>query len=205
MVGYSLFKIEGGKMGIAWSENELRVLQTLVNTFPIEMITAKINRFHCQNLTGIERTKTAVKARIRKMGYSRLATEDNMSAREWSRSLGLNVYRVQGWIRKQGLGYRRGCNYLIISRNNMIAFAKRKPELLAGVSEDILLYYFAESLTNIILSKKAKCPDFMPIRKILRVDNNTIYPSLHEAERQLGMSRRSIKNEAKRGGWLRFA
>jgi hypothetical protein len=56
-----------------------------------------------------------------------------------------------------------------------------------------------------ILSNKANCPDFMPIRKILRVDNNIIYPSLHEAERQLGISRVSIKNEAKRGGWLRFA
>jgi hypothetical protein len=192
-------------MGIAWSENELRVLQTLVNTCPTEMITAKINQFHRKHLTGIKRTKTAIKARIRKMGYSRLATEDNMSAREWSRSLGLNVYRVQGWIKKQGLKHRKGSNYLIISRNNMIAFAKRKPELLAGVCKDILLYYFGESLTNMILSNKANCPDFMPIRKILRVDNNIIYPSLHEAERQLGISRVSIKNEAKRGGWLRFA
>jgi hypothetical protein len=138
----------------AWSEDELELLEILVNTCPTEMITDKINRFNHKQKTSIIRTKNAIEVKINRMGYSQLATEDNMSAKEWARTLELNSYRVQGWIRKQGLQATKGCNYWIISRRNMIEFANRKPELLAAVSKDILLYYFGNSLTDLILNKK---------------------------------------------------
>jgi hypothetical protein len=189
----------------AWSEGELELLEISVNSYPTEMITKKINRFNRKHKTGVIRTKNAIEVKINRMGYSQLATEDNMSAREWARSLRLNSCRVQGWIRKQELQAIKGCNYWIISKKDMIEFANRRPELLASVSEDILLYYFGESLTHFILSKKEKCPPLSVRYQIRRTDTGLIYSSLTKAAKDLGMNRHSVRNEAKRNGWLRFA
>lgn len=188
-----------------WSEGELELLEILVNNCPSEMITAKINKFNRKQQTGITRTKNAVEVKINRMGYSHVATEDNMSAKEWARSLRLNPYRVQGWIRKQGLKAIKGCNYWIISRDNMTEFAICKPELLAVISKDILLYYFGESLTHLILSNKEKSPPTSVRYKIKRTDTGRIYESLTKASIDLGMSRHSVRDEAKRNGWLQFA
>jgi hypothetical protein len=188
----------------AWSESELELLEILVNIYPPEMITGKINKFNRKHKTGVTRTKNAVEVKINRIGYSQLATEDNMSAREWARSLGVNSYRVQGWIRKQGLQAIKGCNYWIISKNNMIEFANKRPELLAVVSKDILLYYFGESLTHFILSKNKMSPPMSVRYKIKRTDTGLIYSSLTKAAKDLGMNRHSVRNEAKRNGWLKF-
>jgi hypothetical protein len=189
----------------AWSEGELELLEKLINTCPTEMITDKINKFNRKHKTGVTRTKNAIEVKINRMGYSHIATEDNMSAKEWARALGLKSHRVQGWIRKVGLGAIKGCNYWIISKENMIEFAKRKPELLAVVSKDILLYYFGESLTDFILSNKEKSPPVSVRHKIKRTDTGEVYESLTKAAKDLGMNRHSVRDEAKRNGWLKFA
>jgi hypothetical protein len=37
------------------------------------------------------------------------------------------------------------------------------------------------------------------------MDTGLIYSSLTKAAKDLGMNRHSVRNEAKRNGWLRFA
>jgi hypothetical protein len=168
------------------------------------MITDKINRFHRRKRTGITRTRGSVKTKINRLGFSVIATENNMSSRKWARMLGLKSDRVRGWTRSRGLNYAKRSSSFIITIEDMTRFAEEKPHLLSSVSEDILSYYFGDELTKIILSNRHKCPDLQPRFKIQRLDNHVIYPSLYKAAKDLGMREEAVKREAQRNGWLRF-
>jgi hypothetical protein len=118
--------------------------------------------------------------------------------------LGLKSDRVRGWTRSRGLNYARRESSFIITVEDMRKFATEKPHLFSAVSEDVLIYYFGNNLTRLILSNKKTCPDFQPKYRIQRLDNKFIYPSLYKAAKDLGMRKEAVKREAKRNGWLRF-
>jgi hypothetical protein len=174
-------------MGQRWCEEELILLEKLVNTMPIDMITDKINEFHLKKATSIIRTVPAIAHQLKKIGCGRKATEDNLSIRRWSEVLGL-------------ICIRKNNRSVIVSKKELICFAKRKPHLFTAISEEILLYYFGDELARYISQNEKHINRY----RIKRLDTNKIYPSLYKASKELKMSCYSIRREATQNGWLQF-
>lgn len=189
-----------------WQKEELAYLEKLANTLPLQLITNKINNWNKGKGNNVERTMTAVKVKLKRLGYGTTPTENYLSGHEWTRQLGLKSYRVQGWVRHLGLkSIKISRNKRAISILAMKEFATQKPHLFSAINPDILIYYFGEDLTNVILNAKDKCPDFLNQKKpIQRKDNGVIYPSIREASMKLNMNKTSVRYQAKHNGWLQF-
>lgn len=190
-----------------WHPGEIDLLDELIEYYPIPLIAKKINKWHKKNNSKTRRSCNAVKVKLNRMGYSATPKEDNMTASDWCRELKLNPYRVNGWVKKRGLQYRKiAHNKLAISIEQMADFAKEKPHLFTEVPEDILVYYFGDEVTTRVIDYKKKHPHPVGIsRPVYRIDTGKQYKSLHEAEDETGISRHSLAREAKRSdGWLRF-
>jgi hypothetical protein len=187
-------------MGQRWCEEELILLEKLVNTMPIDMITDKINEFHLKKATSIIRTVPAIAHQLKKIGCGRKATEDNLSIRRWSEVLGLKIGKVSKWTKLGLICIRKNNRSVIVSKKELICFAKRKPHLFTAISEEILLYYFGDELARYISQNEKHINRY----RIKRLDNNKIYPSLYKASKELKMSCYSIRREATQNGWLQF-
>lgn len=196
------------KVGITqkWSEAEIEYLIENNSSYPVRVLTQKINRWHRMNATGIKRTLESVRGKLQKMGRSQVPIDNNMTAAEWARQFGFHRHRVVNWTRLYGLRSTSVArNKLSISVEDMTLFAKKRPYLFSSANKEYLLYYFGESLTETILSHKDKCPDTLSKKRpILRVDTGEIYKSILEASKRLGIGKTAVRSEAKRGGWLRF-
>lgn len=187
----------------AWTEEELELLIKLVNVYPLETITEKINSLNRKRNTGISRTKLAVYAQIKRLGYSVLTTEDNMSCLYWAKMFKLSPLTISRWVNIHQLLCEKKGGTFYISRKAMIEFAKRKPHLFKKIDQEILVYYLGEEIIKIISTEKKVCYDTTP-KKVKRLDTGEIYQSLSEATRKLNLHRGTIIREAQRNGWLRF-
>jgi hypothetical protein len=207
MVGYNSFS-EGINMAKQWTGKELEFVEKYVNTLSLKTISERLNKHNSDS--GIKRSKFAIKKKLQEMGYSVRTTENNMTSYYWSKSLGLSKHTVGKWITRHGLycekeGSERKSRYLI-SRNAMTYFAGQNPHLFSGIHKDILLYYFGDNLTTIILGHKPPRQYIYKLpQKIKRTDTGEVYPSLSEASKSLGISKHLVKVQAQRNGWLRFA
>lgn len=189
-----------------WSKAEIEYLSSLVSSYPLELITKKINRWHRRFKTGVRRSVCAVRKKINSSKYSVNPIDDNMTANEWARQLGLSRNRVLRWKREQGLKHLIiNKRKLAINVKDMTDFAERKPHLFCMAKKETLLYYFGEELTEKIESSKTKCPEIaFKSKPIQRTDTGEIYCSMAKASRELGLDQMTVAREAKREGWLRF-
>jgi hypothetical protein len=191
----------------SWHPEEIDLLEELIEYYPIPLIAKKINKWHRKNNSKTTRSCNAVKIKLNRMGYSATPKEDNMTATDWSRQLKLSHYRVNDWVKRGGLSYKKiAHNKLAISQEQMTSFAREKPHLFTEVPEDILVYYFGDEVTAKVIDYKRKHPHPIGIsRPVYRIDTGKQYKSLHEAEDETGISRQVLTREAKRSdGWLRF-
>lgn len=198
--GYSLTR---------WSKAEINLLYSLVDVEQTEIIYRKINYWHEQKKTGIIRSKDAVKGKILSLGLSTSVSNkiDNMTPSEWSRKLGVSRHRVNKWIKNSGLvAIRLYTSKWRVSLKDLTDFAYKKPYLFSDIKEDILNYYFAPDLVEVITSEKNKSifNKNKPMA-IKRLDTNQIFPSINQASESLGMTNDAVRRELKRkNSWLVF-
>lgn len=87
----------------------------------------------------------------------------------------------------------------------MKIFAMQRPFLFSDVQTDILLYYFGEAVTDLIVANKPLREKMVGNKPVIRIDTGEVYAGIRQASRQTGIPRPVIKREAKRiDGWLKF-
>lgn len=188
-----------------WTQEEIFILEKLAGTCPLIDIVKAVKRHNRRNKTGIERNRNAVRVKLMRLGLGWQCTEDNMTAYEWSRQLGLSKWRVANWVIEGYLQPRKiAHSQNAISIKEMTELAKSKPHLFSAVEPDILEYFFGEELTKEILRNKNKCYEWKcRTRLIKRTDTGEVVKGVKNLARQLNIDPRTIRAELKRqNGWL---
>ncbi|WP_199342030.1 MULTISPECIES: hypothetical protein [Nostoc] len=81
-------------MSIKWGENELATLHEMGELYTPEQIVFRLKR------RGYHRTISAVKRKLRSLGYSTRPVLDNYSCREIARNLCLHPTTILYWVRQ---------------------------------------------------------------------------------------------------------
>lgn len=189
-----------------WSKEEDDFLMNLAERFPVTMVVSKINTWHCINKRSITRTLGSVRWRLYKLGFSVRPVVDNMNGSEWAKQLNLCRATITVWVKKHGLEcIKLRTGRLVIGVKEMTDFAKRRPDLLSIVDQEILEYFFEADLVKLINDHKADREKISKKKEVRRIDTGKIYPSIRQASKELGVRRRSVQEEVARpDGWLQL-
>lgn len=110
-------------MSIKWDENELVTLEEMAQMYTPEQIVFRLKR------RGYYRTVSAVKRKLRSLGYSTRPVLDNYSCREIAKNLCLHPTTVIYWVRQGWLKARKSSVYCYqVKSRDLKQFFKHPPQ-----------------------------------------------------------------------------
>lgn len=140
------------------------------------------------------RNKADIRAIAYAMGETTIATLDDFSGQFLRATLKITDYTLLNWI-KEGLK----CTQALIGNRrysfklkDVKAFAKKRPDLLAGCDRAGLKWLLGEELESLIPVGR-KRDRVVPV-KVKNLNTNKVYPSLANAAKDLGCSVSKVKN-----------
>lgn len=174
-----------------WTDEEEQYIINLIGLYPMREIMRRVKSWLKVKVPD-SHIKQKVES-IAKREEMKLADRvDNHSIGAWARLLGnINELRIHRWVAK-GLKSKRSGKEHMISHKTMVAFAKEYPSYFQSIERQYLEWLFADELgwVDIVLSSK---PSKAPVRPVRCLNTGTVYPSLTSAEKDLAVSRDTIK------------
>lgn len=166
--------------GKPWTKEEEWTLEDLIGTDVFAVVCQRYQAIARKNGWPV-RSKTALHLRVRHLGLSAIATDDNLNTQELARQLGIEPHRVRTWVarysdlkpRKVGIHYR-------LSLQDLRRFALKRPHLFWGVDEIGLANLIGDTYAQHVLRKNQR-KDLR--RPVLCVETGVVYPSIYQAAR----------------------
>lgn len=189
-------------LGQEWKPEEIELLENLAGSAPMPDIIKRLRNLEKRNGWN-KRTPIAIQVKLKRLGLRQTCEENNFTLSELARTLKVPRDRVELWLERHGLPYRRVLrNKFSIQQSPFRKWAALHIHLLAGVDPDGLKWLTnwknAEAIASAPLPRHGRAT---PIR---RLDTGETYRSIKEAARQCFLhpssSRRALDAPEYRAG-----
>ena len=183
-----------------WTPDEEMALEMLSGTIPFTELCKRMRTLARRRGWPV-RTNRAIRVRMDRRGISQRCEEDNLTAAELARQLGINVKRVHIWIRL-GLPSRKISRSISAIRlSDLKAFLLAHPEQIDGIAVCelgmVLGHEVASRIQERSLSAKPRRKRTRPVRCL---DTGETFPSVREAGRVHYLSYSTIQDAIRRDG-----
>lgn len=189
-----------------WTDAEIDLLEKISGNYPSQEITKKYNGF-CKRLGYPQRSENGVLNRLKRIGASQVATEDNWKMSTLAELLGVSRDKVRNWVsgryqrgeRPGGLlPCRRLSNITAISKKDFKKFASEYPEKLKGIHPENLLFVLGDrALVRKITTAGRPTTGYR--HRIMNCQTGEIFESARQAGEKLFMNGKHILRQTKAG------
>ena len=174
-----------------WTKEEEDLISDLIGQYPTAAIVRRVKR-QIKDVSA-NRIKMKVEELAREQNVYISDRVENCSIAEWARILSVGELRIHRWLKK-GLKSRRSGKEHMITYSSMRRYASEHPSDFHSIPRDNLKRLFSEpshdKYVNAILAAK---PSKAPVRPVQCLNTGKVYPSLTSAEKELAVSRDTIK------------
>lgn len=193
--------MEGSLNGIEWSQEERAALEAIAGNVLPRRIYDAYSRWAKKNGYP-HRTKQAIGSALSRRKISRLAEGDWVGSSYIASVLGISIDAPQRWAEKNLIeSYKHSgkTSRRYFRRSDLVAFAKRNPELLGGISSERLFMLLenedlAESIARNFPKRRGSGT------MVLAVETGQIYDSISAAAREVFVTNQGIQSAIRTGG-----
>lgn len=182
-----------------WQEKELVLLEKMVGCNPIVDIVEAIQQLDRRQRWPL-RTETAIRVKLKRMGHTLKCVLDNLTPADLAKSLGINRDRVDAWVEKYGLPYRKVDNYKgAIRLSDFQNWAREHPQKLAGIDQDCLEWLLQDAEFSAYCSNLPVPVQGRP-QPVKDLTTGNVFPSFKAAARANYLEEHGIQAAIHRGG-----
>ena len=177
---------------VVWESNADFYLEKFAGSLPLPDLVKRFNAA-AKNKGWAQRSETAIKVRLKRLGLSCKASFDNFSTIELARTLNIKRDRAELWIEKGLLPYRKVArNVGAIRATDFRLFVEQHWQRLAEVDLEGLAWLGVktELIEAIAALPPCKHGKAMPVR---RTDTGEVFHSIKEASRKCYVDRTGIR------------
>lgn len=190
-------------MKTTWTATEISYLDQLAGNVPRGHLLQKYNAW--AGGAGLPlRSFRAIETKLSRLSISAAAVGDVVTPALIAQTLGARSDTVRSWLRPGGLPATRCGWRWYVRRRDLVAFAKRRPDLFRRFPVPRLVVLLeSRKVAEAIAASSCHLKGLS--RRVMAVEAGTVYPSLSAAAKMVHFSprhlRRAIQNGHEAGGY----
>lgn len=184
-----------------WKQEELDFITDMIGTYAYGQM---LERFRAKfGYTQKELSDESLRNKIKTIASSEMLVtkdrDDNLSATEWGKLLGVSRNVINSWVEK---GYVKRHDITpriqVIKRYSIKTFALQDPLWFDDISKEYLIWLFDGKIEPLIQSAnlavaESRIPAHKPT-KVICLETQQIFKSIDAARKHFGLYKRAIKN-----------
>lgn len=193
------------KSSNTWLPEEVVILDKLVGNYPSNKFVPLFRKKASTRLGDryINRTDNSIIKKASAIAGSIKPVMKNMNFVALAETLGIHSNRIYRWKNQGYIKFNKNGRHCVITKNQLIDFAKAHPRLLAGIDEVNLLQLYTKEMVAWIKTHK---PHNTERVEVVHVPSKTVYSSINTAAKEHDINLSTIIHHLKNnsGEWMKL-